>query len=257
MQAKNRVPMIGKTFGKLTCIKEIDKKHGSKLYYLFNCSCGGTHEASGVNVRAGKVKWCKNCDDRHKPSVNRVPMVGKKFGNLTCIEELGSFETGKTKKKKELFCLLLCDCGNTHKASASNLKAGKITRCPKCKHKDRIFGNNHHQFNGYGEISSTYWSGMIYRAKIKNIEFSVTIEEAWDLFVKQNKRCALTGIELKMTRKAHNDTTATASLDRKNSKIGYNLENIQWVHKHINAMKNDYEQDYFIMLCKAVADRAQ
>jgi hypothetical protein len=46
----------------------------------------------------------------------------------------------------------------------------------------------------------------------------------------------------------------TASLDRINSDLGYVYGNIQWIHKDINKMKNDYEQNYFILLCKKVAD---
>ena len=45
----------------------------------------------------------------------------------------------------------------------------------------------------------------------------------------------------------------TASLDRIDSSKGYTTDNIQWVHKDINIMKNDYGNDYFIEICKKVA----
>jgi hypothetical protein len=41
-------------------------------------------------------------------------------------------------------------------------------------------------------------------------------------------------------------------MDRINNKIGYVEGNIQWVHKHINMMKNSHSEEYFLEICKAV-----
>jgi hypothetical protein len=46
----------------------------------------------------------------------------------------------------------------------------------------------------------------------------------------------------------------TASLDRIDSFKPYTDDNIQWVHKHINAMKLNHSEEYFIELCKIVAN---
>jgi phosphoglycerate-specific signal transduction histidine kinase len=46
----------------------------------------------------------------------------------------------------------------------------------------------------------------------------------------------------------------TASLDRIDSKLPYTYNNIQWIHKDINRMKNAYRQDYFIQLCGMVVN---
>jgi hypothetical protein len=48
--------------------------------------------------------------------------------------------------------------------------------------------------------------------------------------------------------------TMTASLDRIDSSRGYTLDNIQWVHKDLNKMKTNYPNDYFIKMCKYVAN---
>jgi hypothetical protein len=42
--------------------------------------------------------------------------------------------------------------------------------------------------------------------------------------------------------------------DRIDSSKGYVVGNIQWVHKHINKMKNKYPQDHFIEMCRLVAE---
>jgi hypothetical protein len=46
----------------------------------------------------------------------------------------------------------------------------------------------------------------------------------------------------------------TASLDRIDSNKDYVEGNIQWVHKHLNLMKNILSQEYFINLCNKVSN---
>ena len=47
----------------------------------------------------------------------------------------------------------------------------------------------------------------------------------------------------------------TASLDRIDSNKGYTKDNVQFVHKDINWMKQDFEQNKFIEYCKKVANK--
>ena len=82
----------------------------------------------------------------------------------------------------------------------------------------------------------------------------ITKEYIWDLFIKQNRKCALSGIELTFPLK-NNDKSYNASLDRIDSSLGYIEGNVQWVDKTINIMKNKFNQTYFIELCKKVAEK--
>ena len=89
------------------------------------------------------------------------------------------------------------------------------------------------------------------------------IEEAWKIFLKQNKRCFYTNLKIthkKYLRRINNKdmySLGTASLDRKNSNLDYTKENIQWVHKDVNYMKMSLSEKYFIKLCKLIARRFQ
>jgi len=47
--------------------------------------------------------------------------------------------------------------------------------------------------------------------------------------------------------------TMAGSLDRIDSGLGYDLGNIQWVHKNVNQMKWTLSQAAFIEICLAVA----
>lgn len=100
-----------------------------------------------------------------------------------------------------------------------------------------------------GEMSAGFWSRIKSNAKQKGREFNITPEYVWELFLKQDKKCALSGILLNLKTIYH----VTASLDRIDSNIGYVEGNVQWVHKEINMMKNNMTDNDFINFCCSVA----
>lgn len=82
----------------------------------------------------------------------------------------------------------------------------------------------------------------------RNLEMTITIEYIWDLFLQQNRKCALSGVDLLLWKYAK-DTNANASLDRIDNTKGYIINNIQWIHKTINKMKTDLKQQEFLDFC--------
>lgn len=110
------------------------------------------------------------------------------------------------------------------------------------------------KWKGYEELSGTRWSSYQKGAEIRGFVFDIRIEYAWQLFLNQERKCALTGIPIyfdmdldKLRRQGHQG--GTASLDRIDSKEGYIPGNVQWVHKDVNKMKMDLpEQDFFSMV---------
>lgn len=88
-------------------------------------------------------------------------------------------------------------------------------------------------------------------AKSRNLEIAVSPKDLWEIFIQQDRRCALTGLNLDL--KAKKWVHGTASIDRIDSKRGYVAGNIQWIHRDINRMKLDYPQDYYIKMCRLVA----
>lgn len=124
----------------------------------------------------------------------------------------------------------------------------------------------HGCWSGYKEISSTWFSAIKRRANRDRkgmnavpVRINITIEDCWELFQEQDRKCVYTGLVLHFpvnsTHKANRD--ATASLDRIDSTKGYVKGNIQFVHKHINMMKLTYDEDYFIEMCQLVAKNTQ
>lgn len=114
-------------------------------------------------------------------------------------------------------------------------------------------------YSGHGELAMVYYTSCKTGAKTRGFEFNISIEDMWDRFVEQNRKCALTGLPLSMERNCKkwriDKESMTASLDRIDSSRGYTIDNIQWVHKDINVMKMDLDQEYFIKLCNLVTKK--
>lgn len=174
-----------------------------------------------------------------------IDIINQKFGKLTAIEFIGSKNNGR---RAEWKCM--CECGNYTVATGADLRQGKRTTCG-CFRK----GKNHYRWQGYGEISGTVICMIKTGAKDRNIEFDLTAEYLWKLFLKQKRKCALTGMDIFFSDSADSRfifDVMTASLDRIDSNKGYIEGNVQWVHKYINIMKWDFTQDEFIDMCRLV-----
>ena len=110
------------------------------------------------------------------------------------------------------------------------------------------------RWSGFGIITGTVWSQIRGGATARNLEFSITKEEALEILEKQNYKCALSGIELILptTCKEAAHAFRTASLDRIDSSKGYTKENCQWVNFNINIMKWSNSDEVFYNWCKLV-----
>lgn len=145
-----------------------------------------------------------------------------------------------------------CTCGSEIKKELPihHVETKKHRGCEKC--------SRFHTSKGVGLLSGEYWSMVVSGASKRKIEFAITIEYAWNLFLHQNKKCALSGVDLIFESNCvHNKNKKykierTASLDRIDSNKGYLEGNVQWVHKDINLMKNKFSEDYFIKMCKLI-----
>lgn len=174
-------------------------------------------------------------------------LAGQIFHSLTAIKPIKSSRSGK------VIWLCSCTCGNQKAISCDHLtrKINPVKSCGCCQYRK---GKYHAQFKGYEGLTAGWWNAHVTRQR-KNtkrppIKISLTIEEGWNLLVQQNFCCALSGIPIII---ASNSTVNTASIDRIDSSKGYELTNIQWVHKDVNFMKRTYTQKYFLELCKSIA----
>lgn len=118
-----------------------------------------------------------------------------------------------------------------------------------------ISGPNSKKWVGCGEISGAFFYRLKTGANKRNLDFDITIEYIWGLFLQQSRKCALSGVDIQFSKKNIDKSNTTASLDRINSSKGYTIDNIQWIHKDLNKMKTNFKQEDFIQWCKIIAER--
>lgn len=126
-------------------------------------------------------------------------------------------------------------------------KEGKV--CKKCSNSNPENCAHKGWVNGVLRVSfvKKYKVG----AELRNVNWGVDFEYLANLLIEQDFKCALTGWDIDAMDVACN----TASLDRIDSSIGYEVGNLQWLHKMVNMCKQQYSQEDFIHMCKSVADK--
>jgi hypothetical protein len=135
-----------------------------------------------------------------------------------------------------------CKCGNRVRQQSSTITNGLSKHCRKCQSKLRRHSKD--------SLSNTYWNKVKKDAARRGLDFSITKEYAWSLLIEQNKKCALSGVDIGFAEIVSEPNTA--SIDRIDSSKGYIKGNIQWVHKKVNFMKGPLTQDEFFSFCEKV-----
>lgn len=167
-------------------------------------------------------------------------LEGQTFSLLTVIERAPDRAT-KTQWK------CLCQCGNETLALGTELRNGKRKSCG-CLLSRR--GSRRHDWKGHGEISAMRWHQFKSGASKRNLTFDLTIEEAWELFLRQDRKCPITGRDIYFG--CSNRENPTASLDRIDSRGNYTLDNVQWVHKEYNQAKSRRSDQEMIDLARDI-----
>lgn len=199
------------------------------------CKCGkiSVFEKAAATW-GGRKKICK---------CNFKDLTGQKFGRL--------FVNGRHSErssKNEPLWDCDCDCGNKRYLTTWDLTAKRYSSCG-CYRNECTSSR---MFKGHEEIRLSYFNKIKKGAEYRNINFDVTIEYIWSLFENQNRKCALTGKELRLERFYNDKMNQNASLDRIDSSKGYEVGNVQWVDKDINRFKNNYSQEGFLNMVKEI-----
>lgn len=221
----------GEKFNLLTVQKEVKSDKGAGKWYECLCECGGIKTVNKSDLRNNRVKSC-GCQWNLRKDV-----LGKTFNNLT-IDEYSH-----TDHRRMLFYKYTCGLCGKKDLIASNL-IGVQKSCG-CYRYNRVENTKY--------VTGKYFSVIRKGAERRKHEFNIERGYLDDLFEKQNKKCALTGLELNFE-VDKNRSGQIASVDRIDSNIGYVVDNVQWVHKDINLMKGPLSENYFILLCKFISN---
>ena len=224
--------LAGKVIGKLKVIKPLSERKTGHVVWLCQCECGKKVKVPTSNLQGGRKTSC-GC------LKNSKELTGVKFGKLTALHALPE------RIYRYVVWLCRCECGRSIKVKSGSLLFGAVRSCGCMQNR---LGSENPRWTGLGEISGKMWGDIRQSAKKRGILFKITITEAWKLFLKQKRKCVLSGLALNMTTAGRN-----ASLDRIDSSRGYTVDNIQWVHKDINRMKGCFTQKGFLELCRTIS----
>ena len=200
--------------------------------------------ANELNLSSATIrKHMLNHDIPRRKNTDRYTdrdLTGIQFNEITAI----GLSSNKWRCRKLWKCK--CSCGNIVEWPAYIIIKKDAKTCgDRTKH---YSDDKNPNWRGFGEIGNREWTIIQNNAKVRGLEIDITIEYIWDLFLKQDRRCALSGIELVISRDGK-----TASLDRINNDLGYIKGNVQWIHKDIQFMKCDHNEDYFIQMCHKIS----
>jgi hypothetical protein len=177
---------------------------------------------------------------KNKTKYQGVFTIGQTYGKYKVINSDIIIEN-------EAKVLCRCQCGNERKVSCYTLIKGTSKQCSECG--NSLKKDKNPAWKGYGDVSGKTISKIKRDAESRYISFNLTIEFLDSLLKQQEFKCALTGLVL-----STNYKNLTASVDRIDSTKGYIENNVQWVHKDVNMMKNHYYETYFKEICKLVTN---
>lgn len=198
----------------------------------------------------------------HAKRVNPEDILGMRHGQLVVqaflrtepyVSDAGRFY------RYDYIYLCTCDCGKTVEIKRVRLMKDLSVRSCGCIKVQNLSKQANPYWQGSGCISGAMWYAIRHNARVRNIPFEVTIEQAWTLFEQQEQRCGLTGVPIIIsprTSSAMSTSTTTASIDRIDNERGYIANNIQWVHRDINQMKGVFTTSRFLEICRAVTSQA-
>lgn len=225
----SRIDILGRQFGLWTVTKGPTRtaKNGS-LYWLCRCrGCDKETEVLGHTLRDGHSLGCPSCRSKH-PYENKPKrdLSGQVFGRLTARSPVKVTYSGQGRWA----WLCSCECGNKSTVPSDALLNKKVQSCGCLKRGQR--GSAHPLWKGFGEISGHHWAVIKTNAEKRNLKFDLSIKEAWEIFLSQDRLCALSGTPITFGvgnayqgKKLFDSTTA--SLDRINSRDSYSPENCQ------------------------------
>ena len=84
---------------------------------------------------------------------------------------------------------------------------------------------------------------------------NLKLEDMFILYEQQHGLCAITGTVMTYQSTMDNNNDRNISLDRIDNTKGYVLDNVQYVCKRVNLMKNTLAEKEFIGWCKLIADQ--
>ena len=126
-------------------------------------------------------------------------------------------------------------------ANPSYKGSGKLTKFPK---EDRLL---------VSAIRTRLRDAGLRAKKFNKPSPTVSVDYLYELYLKQDKKCALTDVVLTVEK----EHPLCLSLDQIDAGKGYKEGNVQWLAWCVNRAKGDLSNEDFLGMCKAVLGKEQ
>lgn len=198
-------------------------KNGDKwIAKCLNCNKQVAYAFKSGALEMLTRKTCRNCKKDYRNIFNQEIPIYKNSNNKWCK---------------------LCSCCKKEQeyTRKDHAKQSYLAdrQCKSCVAKSKGYSNN----RPIGDKTRLF-NKFYKQAKSRNIEWNITLDE---MFINYEGKCNLTGWDIDISYK-----NCTASLDRIDNNIGYQPNNIQWVHTMVNMCKNKYDEKDFIKMCEDI-----
>ena len=235
----NAVSKNFEAIGPIFTIKEVHNEISRyQQFIVSSCNhCGGIVCISRKKFKAANSCGCLYTDWRKRKTMKYTE------ADIDVMEKLRS----EGKNSSEISRVVGC----SHHTVIDNLAKRGIAFSRSC------VAEKNPRWSGHQMISKTYWNIIETGAASRDLEFEIDIEEMWEIYEKQGRMCAISGVDIILSKKARPEKgEQTASIDRIDSSKGYTLDNVQWVHKAVNRMKMDMTESEFITWCKIISAKS-
>lgn len=206
--------------------------------------CGTTFRVDRPS-RAKTRRYCSHkCSWASRGRVASISrdLSGLRVNRLTVLSPAPR-RKGASQSKTRWLCV--CECGTEVEVDTADLTRTDGRARVSCGCRNFRPGTESPHWKSPNEIPLKYWHGVRGGAKARGLDFDLTIEDAYALFLAQDRRCRFTGRVIGFG--------SGASLDRIDYREGYHLGNVQWVHVDVNMAKRRLSDEKFVELCKEVA----
>jgi hypothetical protein len=123
---ENQLPTIldltGQKFGRLTVVS-FNRREKRQTYWNCVCDCGKEKSINGNSLKRGNTKSCGCYKKERTHEACFKDLIGKKFGRLTVIKNMGLNKHGTFLYKCK------CDCGKETIVIGSILATGRVKSC--------------------------------------------------------------------------------------------------------------------------------
>lgn len=178
--------------------------------------------------------------------IKRDMKQGVRFGSLVFTGEY-------INRNRRWLGVFDCDCGLKKTVRLDVVLSGNTKSCG-CKSPNKDYKSTQKTW-GDDYPFKVLLNKSAGGAKKRNKEFSITVEDIKQCYIKQQGLCVYTKVILNLPKNFTKlYTPDIASIDRIDSSKGYIPGNIQLVTKAVNFMKGELSHEDFIKTCRLIAN---